>query len=194
MIAPIADPITVGQTPTDDQLARLSVSPSPKPIYDPATQRLVELPPVYRDLGLWAVWGVEDMTPVEVDESVIAAIEADKKLRLTLWEDIKAERNRRSQAGGYKVGDKWFHSDTFSRTQQLGLVIAGANAPAVPWKTMDGSFITMSPILANQIFAAAAAGDAAIFAYAEQLRALILAAKDPALITIKNGWPLIYGE
>jgi hypothetical protein len=88
------------------------------------------------------------------------------------WEAIKYERDRRKSEGGYQAAGKWFHSDDTSRIQQLGLVILGANIPAgLKWKTLDGSFVVMTPTLAQQIFAAAAASDMALFAVAEKARA-----------------------
>ena len=113
--------------------------------------------------------------------------------RAARWESIKTERDRRTQTGGYKVGTKWFHSDTFSRTQQLGLVMMGANVPAVQWKTMDGSFVTMTQTLAAQIFAAAAAQDTAMFARAEVIKAQVDASQDPGSIDILSGWPEVFG-
>ena len=39
----------------------------------------------------------------------------------------------------------------------MGLVMLGDNIPAgLQWKTMDGSFVVMTPSLAQQVFAAAA--------------------------------------
>ena len=108
---------------------------------------------------------------------------------------IKAERDRRIQSGGYKVGAKWFHSDTFSRTQQMGLVMMGANIPAgTPWKTMDGSTVTMTQTLAGQIFGTAAASDIAIFAAAEAHRVAMEASADPATYDFSTGWPKAFGE
>jgi hypothetical protein len=112
-----------------------------------------------------------------------------------IWEAIKAERDRRTQVGGYRVGDHWFHSDTFSRTQQLGLVMLGANLPeGLQWKTMSGAFVTMTPTLAQQVFAAATSSDMAHFAHAEYLRGLVEAAEDAASVDIYAGWPPIFGE
>ena len=110
------------------------------------------------------------------------------------WEAIKAERDRRTQQGGYQVAGKWFHSDTFSRTQQMGLVMMGSNIPAgLQWKTMDGSFVTMTQALAGQVFAAAAASDATLFARAEQIKAAMEA--DPVNFSLSEfSWPSIYGE
>lgn len=114
-----------------------------------------------------------------------------------VWEQIKAIRDRLSDEGGYSVtvaGDaKWFHSDGKSKTQQLALVMAGASVPSVPWKTMDGSFVTMSQALAAAIYQAAMQQDMALFAHAEALKAQVYAAQDPASIDITAGWPATYG-
>jgi len=120
-------------------------------------------------------------------------LKAEGGFRLT---NIKAERDRRTQAGGYKVAGKWFHSDTFSRTQQMGLVMLGANIPAgTPWRTMDGSTVTMTQTLAGQIFGAAAASDIAIFAAAEAHIAALQESPDPGAYDYRSaGWPKIYGE
>lgn len=121
--------------------------------------------------------------------------ESPAEAKASKWDAIKAERDRRIQTGGYKVGTKWFHSDTFSRTQQMGLVMLGASIPAnTPWKTMDGTTITMTQTLAGQIFATAAASDIAIFAAAETHKAAMEASADPASYDYSGGWPKIYGE
>lgn len=110
------------------------------------------------------------------------------------WTNIKAERDRR-KAEGVKVGAKWFHSDDGSRIQQMGLVMMGANLPAgLQWKTMDGSFTTMTPALAQQIFTAQAASDQAIFAVAEAHCVAMEASADPAAYDYSTGWPKVFGE
>lgn len=110
------------------------------------------------------------------------------------WGAIKVERDRR-KAGGVKVGTKWFHSDDSSRIQQIGLVMMGAGIPAnLQWKTMDGSFITMTQTLAQQVFEAVAASDQTIFAAAETHKAAMEASADPASYDYSTGWPKVYGE
>lgn len=110
------------------------------------------------------------------------------------WLRIKVERDRRTDQGGYKVGTKWFHSDQKSRSQQLGLVLLGASIPAVlQWKTMDGSFVTMTQTLAQQILAAGAASDQAIFAAAETHKAAMEASADPSAYDFSGGWPATFG-
>lgn len=112
-----------------------------------------------------------------------------------IWEAIKAERDRRADAGGYLVAGKWFHSDQKSRSQQLGLVLLGASLPAGwQWKTMDGSFVAMTPALAQQILATAAASDVAIFTAAEIHKAAMEASAAPAAYDFAGGWPAGFGE
>lgn len=102
------------------------------------------------------------------------------------WAAIKAIRDSKTQTGGYKVGANWFHSDTFSRTQQMGLVMMGGGMPTgLAWKTMSGAFVPMTPALAQQIFAAAAQQDASLFDHAEALKA------DPQA-DISAGWPATF--
>lgn len=133
---------------------------------------------------------------VEITESEAAALLAPTlaEAKINAWLGIKAERDRR-KTGGIEVGAKWFHSDDGSRIQQIGLVMMGANLPAgLQWKTMDGSFITMTPALAQQIFTGQAASDQTIFAVAEAHRGAMEASADPATYDYSTGWPKIYGE
>lgn len=124
-----------------------------------------------------------------LDAKMIDAIKAD------MWENIKIERDRRKNTGGYKVGNYWFHSDTTSRIQQVALVMLGANMPNnILWKTMSGAFVPMTPTLAAQIFQAAMVSDTIIFATAEQKKTEMMASSDPANYDYLTGWPNIYGE
>jgi hypothetical protein len=115
-------------------------------------------------------------------------------VRVLLREQIKTLRDRKVQLGGYRVGANWFHSDTFSRTQQMALVMMGAGMPAdLKWKTMSGDFVAITPALAQQIFAAAAARDAALFFCADVLSRQVDAAEDPMAVDLSAGWPESFG-
>lgn len=139
-----------------------------------------------RDWQEYQAWVAAGNTPAPAQSA--AEIKAHK------WDAIKAERDRR-KAGGVKVGAKWFHSDDGSLIQQMGLVMMGASIPAnLQWKTMDGTFITMTQTLASQVFQAVAASDQAIFTAAETHRATMEASADPASYDYSTGWPKIYGE
>jgi hypothetical protein len=125
--------------------------------------------------------------------AVAAGLADEPKTRA--WNAIKAERDRRTEAGGYKVGDHWFHSDQKSRSQQLGLVLLGANIPAgLQWKTMSGDFVAMTQQLAGQILGAAAASDQAAFTVAETHKVAMMASADPAAYDFTGGWPQTFEE
>jgi hypothetical protein len=131
------------------------------------------------------------------DEAVQAIIDSFDPLpgaKLAKWREIQAERDHRT-VSGYLVGGNRFHSDQPSRTQQLGLVIMGANLPTgIMWKTMDGAFVSMTPQLAGQIFQTTAGADAAIFGAAEAHRAAVNAMTDWQAIQAYNhtsGWPAL---
>jgi len=126
-------------------------------------------------------------------EAVALQTPTTDQAKAAKWDAIKAERDRRTETGGYKVGTKWFHSDQKSRSQQLGLVLLGANIPAnLQWKTMDGSFVTMTAALAQQVLGAAAASDQAIFAAAEAHKAAMEASADPASYDFSGDWPATF--
>lgn len=109
--------------------------------------------------------------------------------RAAIWESIKAKRDQ-LQASGVKVGSYWFHSDLSSRIQQIGLVMMGAGIPAgLKWKTMTGEQVTMTQLLANQIFGATAQRDMVIFGIAEAKRKELNSMQDPTNYNIEVGWP-----
>jgi len=108
------------------------------------------------------------------------------------WNKIQTIRDK-LKLSGTRVEDFWFHSDANSRTQQLGLVLLGANIPAdLQWKTMSGRFVTMTSALAQQVFTATAFSDQAIFAKAEEHKAAMQAAINPEDYDFTVGWPATY--
>lgn len=112
------------------------------------------------------------------------------KVRKEKLESIKSIRDNKIQTGGYKASNKWFHSDTVSRSQQIGLVLMGQNIPVgLMWKTMDGSFIEMTPTVAHSIFQAAANQDSVLFNHAELLRQQVDTSETPWEIDVETGWP-----
>lgn len=109
-----------------------------------------------------------------------------------VWRAIQVERDART-AGGIKVGENWFHSDLFSRVQQLGLVMFGANLPAnINWKTLGGAYAVMTPELAVQIFQALATSDMTVFGVAEWHKAQMMQLEDPGSYDFSGGWPVAY--
>lgn len=165
------------------------VNAAPPPEYNNLSQRQQEGTPEIGVDGKWyQTWTVVDLPEADAQQNL-------QQARAMRWEDIKRIRDQKTQQGGYQVGNNWFHSDTFSRTQQIGLTIMGANMPAgIMWKTMGGEFVEMSPTLAQQIFTAAGAQDTALFTHAEQLKVQMEAAENPLTFNINTGWPATYNN
>lgn len=126
------------------------------------------------------------------------ALNPDKvaEAKAAVWEQIKAYRAERT-AGGISVGPYWFHSDTPSKLQHLGLVNAMMMS-ALPanqsWKLMDGSFVTLTTTLVQQIFGAAMTREGDNFAKAEEHKAALESSSDPLNYDFTTGWAPIYGE
>ncbi|MCB1711192.1 MAG: DUF4376 domain-containing protein [Candidatus Riesia sp.] len=111
-----------------------------------------------------------------------------------MWEEIKKRRDDRLSCGCYCAGKGW-HSDSESRIKYLGLLMLGANMPTtIYWKTMDGTFIQMTPTLAGQIFNTLASWDTATFTTAEQHKTAMLQVADPFSYDFSGNWPLVFGE
>lgn len=128
------------------------------------------------------------------------------EIRESVWGRIKIKRDA-IKAGGVKVGTKWYHTDTESRIQHLGLLEKARAARAsggidatrlqalgqdIKWKAMDGSFIYLTVKHAEDIFAAVTDLDAAAFAAAETHRAAMEASADPAAYDFSAGWPATF--
>lgn len=158
----------------------------PKPAYDPMTQTIQEAAPA-KTGGVWT----QQWVVLALDTETIAAKRTTKIT--TMIEAIKAERDRR-KFNGVRVGTQWLHTDTYSRTQWLGMVLMGASVPAVAWTTMDGTTITTSQALAGQVFQGTAMLDATLFDHARVLIAQVEAAADPAAVNTTTGWPATFGE
>lgn len=124
--------------------------------------------------------------------------ETVEQARVRLKEEIKSERDKRKLYGVKVVVngvDKWFHSDDPSRIQQLGLVLLGANIPSgLQWKTLDQTFVTMTPTLAQQIFAAVAKYDTDLFATAEFHIASMMNRTNPDGYDYSGNWPASYAD
>lgn len=167
------------------------VFPSPQPTYNPVTQRVQQTAPELTVLDKWEQrWEVVSIYTDQQDEDDAVAANL-VTLRASRIVQIKAERDRRKFNGVF-VSGKWIHTDTYSRTQWMGMVMMGAGIPAIPWTTMDNTSITTSQALAGAVFQATAALDATLFAFAKGLIAAVNASNDPGSVDITTGWPATF--
>ena len=176
----------VSGPPSDFMLERSVMPVAEDRPHDPALQKLVPVAPRIEGGTVYTV-AVEPLSQAELDGRLASA-------RQAAADRVRALRDRKMQEGGYQRNGKWFHSDLASRIQQLGLNMVGQGIPPnTRWKTMDGSFVTMTPNVAQGIFAAAMQQDLALFERGEQLIAAIDASSDPESIDITTGWPATFG-
>lgn len=143
----------------------------------------------------------------QIDATLVEKLHSEAEA--TAWGLIKGERDRRSVAGT-QAGDKWVHSDLFSRSQWLGLkdnardalaaggtmdtALCDSQGQAIVWKMLDGSFVPVTAQLAFDVVAAVTRSDIAIFTAAEQHNAAMRTAEDPAAYAYAAGWPQSYAE
>ena len=120
-----------------------------------------------------------------------------------LTEVIKAHRDERKN-GGVFVDGYWFHTDTESRIQYLGLLERIKDLPQdepirfdgtpLQWKTMDGRFVVLTRGQVSAIAAAVADLDVRLFAHAESLIARAQATEDLASFRYTDYWPQTFQE
>ncbi len=126
------------------------------------------------------------------------------KGNVVVWDDIRAERDRRTEQGGCRVAGRWFDADTKSAVRYKYMADAAALAGAADntvlraaWRPMD--FDTLGPVdmtygLLKQIMAAGIAQALAIDDAAQVHRAALAACADPSTYDFSDGWPPIFGE
>lgn len=167
------------------------VFPTAQPVYNPVTQTVQQTTPELTVLDTWEQrWEVVEIyqNQQDKDDAIAASLIPIRAARNAA---IRAERDRR-KFNGVLVSAKWIHTDTYSRTQWMGMVMMGASIPSIEWTTMDNTTITTSQALAGAVFQATATLDATLFAYAKSLIAAVDASSDPASVDITTGWPATF--
>lgn len=192
------DDYFVGMTVADESPLELGVWLMPARAVDVTAP---EVPEGYR-----AKWNGAsfDLEAIPVDPEPEPPTLSER--RAAVWEKVKAIRQEKTERGGFFAAGKWFHSDVFSRTQQLGLIIAAQQFVATggqptdpipgvpPWSTLDNTTIVLTPAVVSQFLPAFSTQEGAMFSFAASLRQQIEVSDDPESIDITTGWPAIYGD
>jgi hypothetical protein len=102
---------------------------------------------------------------------VIYTKKSDEQIQQVWWNKVKQQRDELTENGGCLHSGYWFHTDTKSKQQQMALAMLGQDLPAgIQWKTMDGSFVEMTPALAQSLFVAQVGREQLLFFIAEQVK------------------------
>ena len=115
-----------------------------------------------------------------------------------MWELIKAKRYDNLRHGVYaKSVGKWFQTDDATRLQYLALVlesVTGGFKKPINWKTMDNSFLQLTPELLREIMQTMHDNEQADFANAEKHKAAMLKAENPLEYDYSGGWTVNYEQ
>lgn len=175
---------------SDDLIESLGFAPlvvAKKPFYNQYLQRVSQKSPELINGVYTITWLVEDIPVGEVLYNLNKAKEAKVA-------QIKAIRDSR-KLSGVLVDGKWIHTDVFSRTQWMAMVMMGANLPAIEWTAMDYSQFLVTPAFAAKVFQLTAALDVALFNHAASLALKVDAftlEKDVVGLDITDGWQETY--
>lgn len=113
------------------------------------------------------------------------------------WEQIKEVRT-------FKMGDgvllqsigKWFHTDLYSKQQIHAMVTANTIGlyQAVSWKTLDNSYVQLTPALLLQVFGALLENEARLFEIGRIHYEALNTSNDPVNYDVTNMWPTTFSD
>ena len=127
-----------------------------------------------------------------------AAAELKAQQQDEMWGRIKQKRYDSLRLGVYaeSVG-KWFQTDDATRLQYLALAlesVTGGFKNPINWKTMDNSFLQLTPELLREIMQDMRDNEQANFANAEKHKAAMLQAENPLEYDYSGGWTANFDE
>jgi len=115
-----------------------------------------------------------------------------------MWERIKDKRYDNLRHGVYaKSVGKWFQTDDATRLQYLALAlesVTGGFKKPINWKTMDNSFLMLTPELLREIMQTMHDDEEADFINAEKHKAAMLQAENPLKYDYSDGWTANFDE
>ena len=126
------------------------------------------------------------------------AVQIKEQQQDEMWEQIKAKRYDNLRHGVYaKSVGKWFQTDDATRLQYLALAlesVTGGFKRPITWKTMDNSFLQLTPELLREIMQTMHDDEEADFINAEKHKAAMLKAENPLEYDYSDGWTENFDE
>ena len=131
-----------------------------------------------------------------IDPECAARLKAERQDEM--WERIKDKRYDNLRHGVYiKSVGKWFQTDDATRLQYLALAlesVTGGFKKPINWKTMDNSFLMLTPELLREIMQTMHDDEEADFINAEKHKAAMLKAENPLKYDYSDGWTANFDE
>ena len=113
------------------------------------------------------------------------------------WEEIKEYRTFKMNDGVLiqSIG-KWFHTDLYSKQQIQTLVIANIIGiyKTTAWKTLDNTYVQLTPMLLLQVFGAMLEDESRLFDIGKLHYESLYTSSDPVNYDPASQWPTTFSD
>ena len=113
------------------------------------------------------------------------------------WDQIKAVRTFKMNDGVLlqSIG-KWFHTDPDSKQQIHAMVTANVIGmyKTTAWKTLDNTYVQLTPLLLLQVFGAILENEARLFEIGKLHYDMLHTSQDPANYDPTSQWPTTFSD
>ena len=113
------------------------------------------------------------------------------------WEEIKEIRTFKMNDGVFlqSIG-KWFHTDLYSKQQIQSLVVANIIGvyKTAAWKTLDNTYVQLTPMLLLQVFGAMLENESRLFAIGKLHYESLYTSNDPVNYDPASQWPTTFSD
>ena len=113
------------------------------------------------------------------------------------WEKIKEIRTFKMNDGVFlqSIG-KWFHTDLYSKQQIQSLVTANVIGlyKTTAWKTLDNTYVQLTPMLLLQVFGAMLENESRLFDIGKLHYESLYTSSDPVNYDPASQWPTTFSD
>ena len=113
------------------------------------------------------------------------------------WEKIKEIRTFKMNDGVLiqSIG-KWFHTDLYSKQQIQSLVVANIIGvyKTTAWKTLDNTYVQLTPMLLLQVFGAMLENESRLFDIGKLHYESLYTSNDPVNYDPASQWPTTFSD
>lgn len=120
-----------------------------------------------------------------------------EKIYKEKWEKIKEIRTFKMSDGVFiqSIG-KWFHTDLYSKQQIQALVVTNLIGiyKTTAWKTLDNTYVQLTPMLLLQVFGAMLENESRLFDIGKLHYESLYTSSDPVNYDPASQWPTTFSD
>ena len=120
-----------------------------------------------------------------------------EKIYKEKWEEIKEIRTFKMSDGVFiqSIG-KWFHTDLYSKQQIQALVVTNLIGiyKTTAWKTLDNTYVQLTPMLLLQVFGAMLENESRLFDIGKLHYESLYTSSDPVNYDPASQWPTTFSD